>query len=118
MAGCLALRAGADRARRLVTGANVAFTLALGAGRTRPAGLLALGGGFRDGPPAELEPPLPRVAIAHGAADDAVPVDVARRARDVLQRAGTRVLYRETDVGHEIDDAVIPDLRAFLAELP
>ena len=96
---------------------NVAYTLALGAGRARPAAILALGGGFRDAPPDDLEPPLPLVAIAHGRADDAVPVDAARHARDVLERAGATVLYRETDVGHEIDQAVIADLRTFLAEL-
>jgi phospholipase/carboxylesterase len=99
-------------------GANVAYTAAFAAGRARPAGILALGGGFRNGPPADLQPPLPPVAIAHGTADDAVPIDVARQARDVLQRAGATVLYRETDVRHEIDQAVIPDLRAFLAKLP
>jgi phospholipase/carboxylesterase len=99
-------------------GANVAFTLAFGAGRARPAGVLAFSGGFRDGPPANLEPPLPPVAIAHGRADDSVPIDAARHTRGVLQRAGATVLYLETDVGHEIDQAVIPDLRAFLAKLP
>ena len=46
-----------------------------------------------------------------------MPVAVARRGRDVLERAGATVLYRETNVGHEIDEAVVPDLRAFLAKL-
>jgi phospholipase/carboxylesterase len=99
-------------------GANVAFSLALGPRYARPAGVIALGGGFRDELPPDLERPLPAIAIAHGRLDESVPVDVARRARDLLERAGASVLYRETDVGHELDAAVIPDLRAFLEKLP
>ena len=99
-------------------GTNVAYALGLGAGRARPAGVVALGGGFRDEIPPDLGRPLPPIAIAHGRADDVVPVEAAQQARDVLERAGATVLYRETDIGHEIDQAVIPDLRAFLSELP
>ena len=99
-------------------GANVAHSLGFGAGRPRPAGVIALSGGFRRGVAMDLEPPLPPVAIAHGSADESVPVDDARAARDALERAGATVLYLETDVGHEIDEAVVPDLRAFLAKLP
>jgi phospholipase/carboxylesterase len=99
-------------------GTNLAYALALGAGLARPAGLVALGGGFRDGLPPDLERPLPPVAIGHGRSDDAVPVDVARQAREVLERAGAAVLYCETEIGHSIDEAVIPDLRGFLAKLP
>lgn len=98
-------------------GTNLAYALALGPGQARPAGLLALGGGFRDELPPDLERPLPPIAIAHGRGDDAAPVDVARRAREVLERAGAAVLYFETEVGHGTDEAVIPDLRAFLARL-
>ena len=99
-------------------GTNLAYALALASGRPRPAGLVALGGGFRDEYPPDLAHPLPPTAIAHGRADASVPVDVARQARDVLVRAGATVLYRETDVGHAIDPTGIPDLRAFLAALP
>ena len=99
-------------------GANVAYTLALAAGRPRPAGILALGGGFRDEIAPDLARPLPPIAIAHGRADDVVPVDVARHVRDRLEEAGASVVYRETDIGHEIDQAVVPALRAFLAKLP
>ena len=99
-------------------GTNLAYALALGPAHVRPAGLLALGGGFRDELPPDLERPLPPIAIAHGRADDVVPVDVARQEREVLERAGATVVYCETEIGHEIDDAVIPDLRAFLAKLP
>ena len=99
-------------------GTNLAYALALGPGHARPAGLIALGGGFRRELPPDLERPLPPIAIAHGRADEAVPVGVARETRDVLERAGASVLYCETDIGHAIDQAVIPELRAFLASLP
>jgi phospholipase/carboxylesterase len=102
----------------LSQGANVAFAVGLGPRYARPGGLIALAGGFRDELPPDLDRPLPPIAIAHGRADEAVPVTVARAARDVLEGAGATVLYRETDGGHGIDDTVIPDLRAFLAKLP
>jgi phospholipase/carboxylesterase len=102
----------------LSQGANVAYAVGLGPRYARPAGLIALAGGFRDELPPDLERPLPPIAIAHGRADEAVPITVARAARDVLEGAGATVLYRETDSGHGIDEAVIPDLRAFLARLP
>ncbi len=99
-------------------GTNLAYALALGPGHARPAGLIALGGGFRNELPPDLARPLPPIAIGHGRSDDAVPVHVARQARDALERAGAAVLYCETEIDHRIDDDVIPDLRAFLAKLP
>jgi predicted esterase len=102
----------------LSQGANVAYSVGLGARYARPAGVIALAGGFRNELPPDLERPPPPIAIAHGRADESAPVSVARYARDVLERAGATVLYRETDSGHGIDEAVIPDLRVFLAKLP
>jgi predicted esterase len=102
----------------LSQGANVAYAVGLSPRYQRPAGVIALAGGFRDDLPPDLERPLPPIAIAHGRADESVPVSVARHARDVLERAGATVLYRETHSGHGIDEAVIPDLRSFLAKLP
>jgi phospholipase/carboxylesterase len=57
---------------------------------------------------------LPSVAITHGTLDDVVPVDAARHARDLLEAAGAEVLYRETEIGHELDQQVIPELREFV----
>jgi phospholipase/carboxylesterase len=99
-------------------GTNLAYALALGPGLERPAGLVALAGGFRDELPPDLERPPPPVLIAHGRTDDAVPVSVARHARDALERAGAAIVYCETDVGHEVDQAVVPKVRDFLARLP
>jgi predicted esterase len=98
-------------------GTWLAYVLALGRGRPRPAALLALGGRLPDELPLDLQPPFPAIAIAHGRADDAVPVDRARVARRTLEAAGANVLYRETEVGHHIDAAVVPDLAGFLSGL-
>lgn len=99
-------------------GGMVAYALALARGRPRAAGVLALGAMLLSDPPPDLERPLPRIAIGHGTADDAVDIEHARGARDVLARAGGDVLYLETGIGHEIDQEIVPDLRAFLATLP
>ena len=100
-------------------GAVAAFCLALGAGRPRPAGLLALGGWYEDGPEEpDVTRPLPPVALYHGRNDDVVPIESVRRTRDVLSAAGADLLYLETDAGHSTDDAVLPDLQAFLLRLP
>jgi phospholipase/carboxylesterase len=99
-------------------GGMVAYALALARGRPRPAAVLALGALLVPDPPPDLARPLPRIAIGHGTADDAVGIEHARAARDLLASAGGDVLYLETGIGHEIDHEIVPDLRAFLAALP
>lgn len=100
-------------------GAVMSYALALGAGRPRPAGLLALSGfvpsveGFAldlDG--AEGFP----AAITHGALDPVIGVDFGRAARDRLAAAEAAVTYHEAPVGHEIDPAWIPELTGWLQE--
>jgi phospholipase/carboxylesterase len=86
-------------------GAVMAYSLALGAGRPRPAAIVAFSGfiptvaGFE----LDLSPPLPPVAIGHGTLDSVIEVEWGRRAREVLERAGAEVLYRETPMFHQID---------------
>jgi phospholipase/carboxylesterase len=99
-------------------GGMVAYALGLTRGRPRPAGLIALGAQLPPEPPPDLERPSPPIAIGHGTADDAVDVEHARAARDLLRGAGAEVLYLETGIGHQIDQAIVADLRAFLAKLP
>ncbi len=101
----------------LLGGWSQGTSVAYGAGLSLaqpPAGLIALGGWIPDAVPADLTHPPPRAFIAHGANDDAVPVEAARHARDRLADAGASVTYHETEVGHCIDQAIIPALRAFL----
>src|SRR5262245_39749118 len=86
-------------------GAVMSYALGLGAGRPRPAAILAFSGfipsvdgyeldlGARAGLPA---------GIAHGSLDPIIGVEFGRRARVALETAGLVVSYREDPVGHTI----------------
>jgi len=100
-------------------GAVMTYALGLGAGRPRPAGLIALSGfmptvpGFALG----LEPPLPRVAIGHGVLDPVISVDWSRDARARLTDAGADVTYHESPhMAHSIDPAFFRELPTWLAD--
>ena len=98
-------------------GSVMAYALALGADRPAPAGLLAMSGFIPEVDGFELElsrPGLP-IAITHGTLDPIIGVQFGRAARQRLEAAGNRLLYRESAVGHGIDPAVVPDLRAWMA---
>jgi len=98
-------------------GSVMAYALALAGGRPSPAGLLAMSGFIPDveGFELDLERPGLPIAITHGTLDPIIGVDFARAARQRLEAAGNRLLYRESPVGHGIDPGVVPDLREWLA---
>lgn len=97
-------------------GAVMAYALALAAGRPSPAGLLAISGFIpeTDGFELDLERPGLPIAIAHGTLDPIIGVQFARAARQRLEAAGNRLLYREAPVAHGIDPRVLPELREWL----
>jgi phospholipase/carboxylesterase len=97
-------------------GAVMSYALALAAGRPCPAGLLAMSGFIPEveGFELDLERPSLPIAITHGTLDPIISVEFARLARQQLEASGNRLLYRESPVGHGIDPAVLPDLRAWL----
>ena len=99
-------------------GAVMTYTLGLGHGRPRPAGLIALSGFIPtvEGFDLDVEPPLPRVAIGHGAFDPVISVEWGRRARAQLESAGADVTYRESPMPHTIDPRYLGELRGWLAE--
>ncbi len=99
-------------------GAVMAWALSLGAGRPRPAAILALSGFVPTVPGFELDlaPPLPRVAIGHGALDPVISVEWGRRARDLVEEAGGAVLYHESPIGHSIDPAFLRTVAGWVAE--
>ncbi len=101
-------------------GAVMSYAIGLGPDRPTPAGIMALSGFIPtvEGFELELERAsgLP-VAIAHGSADEVIPVEFGRDARDRLQAAAADLLYRESPVPHTIDPAIIPDLREWLAKM-
>jgi phospholipase/carboxylesterase len=98
-------------------GAVMAYALGLGAGRPRPASLLAFSGFIPtvDGWELDTASPFPPVAIAHGTYDPVIPVEFGRQACATLEAAGADVVYRESPIEHWIDPAVVVELRELVA---
>jgi phospholipase/carboxylesterase len=98
-------------------GAVMTYALGLGAGRPRPAGLIALSGFVPTVPGFELDlaQPLPRVVVGHGALDPVISVEWGRRAHTLLREAGADVTYHESPhLAHSIDPAFFRELPAWL----
>ncbi len=98
-------------------GAVMTYALGLGAGRPRPAALIALSGFMPTVPGFELDlsRPLPPVAIGHGTHDPVIGVEWSRQARETLEQAGAAVLYRESPMPHTIDPSFVDELAPWLA---
>jgi phospholipase/carboxylesterase len=98
-------------------GAVMSLALGLGKGRPRPAAIVALSGFVPtvEGWEPDLSEPLPRIAIGHGEFDPVIPVEFARRAKELLERAGADLLYREYPLMHSIDPRVLRELQSWLA---
>lgn len=79
------------------------------------AGIICMSGGLYevDLPDLQTRAGLP-VLIAHGAADDVVPVNYARRARRVLEDGGLDVEYHEYPMGHQVAMEEAAVVKAFL----
>ena len=99
-------------------GAVMTYSLGLGAGRPRPAALLALSGFIPTVPGFELdlEPPLPPIAIGHGTYDPVIGVEWGRRAKALLEEAGADLIYREYPLPHTIEPGFLAELRPWLAD--
>jgi phospholipase/carboxylesterase len=97
-------------------GAVMSYALGLGADRQRPAGIIALSGFLPtvEGFELDLERPLPPIAIGHGTYDPVIGVEWGRRAKDLLERAGADVLYRESPLPHTVDPAFLGELQPWL----
>jgi len=115
--------AGLDYDRAIIggfsQGAVMTYALSLGAGRPKPAGLIALSGFIPTAPGfvLDLEPPLPRAALGHGALDPVISADWTRRAFETLRAAGADVVYRESPVmAHSIDPGLFRELPAWIRE--
>ena len=98
-------------------GTVMSYALGLGGDRPAPAGILALSGFI---PTVEgWEPSLTtrarqQVLIAHGRQDMVIPVTFARRAHELLERAGFTVDYRESDAAHNVDPGDVPRTTVWL----
>jgi phospholipase/carboxylesterase len=100
-------------------GSVMSYALGLFRGRPAPAGIIALSGFIPEVEGHELElqsrDGLP-VAIGHGSLDEVISVQFGRSARDRLTAGGLDVTYRESAMGHTIDERFIEELRGWLAE--
>jgi phospholipase/carboxylesterase len=100
-------------------GSVMSYALGLGAGRPRPAGIMALSGFLPQVEGFELDfdqaAGLP-VAIGHGTHDPVIPVEFGREAREQLSEAGARVTYRESPMPHTIDPGFLRELPGWLRE--
>lgn len=99
-------------------GAVMSYTLGLGAGRQRPAGILAFSGFLPDIEGWQADLPgrhgLP-VFMAHGNRDRVIGVSFARLLRDRLVEAGLNVSYHESEAAHRIDPRELPGAGAWVA---
>jgi len=101
-------------------GAVMTYALGLGAGRPRPAGLIALSGFVPTVPGFELDlsAQFPRLALGHGALDPVISVDWGRRARDLLEEAGAEPVYCESPaLGHSVDPEFLRELPGWLDDV-
>jgi phospholipase/carboxylesterase len=100
-------------------GAVMGYALALGAGRPRPAAVVAFSGFIPSVEGFDLaladRAGLP-VSISHGSLDPVISVTFGRDARDRLTAAGLAVRYREDAVGHTISPGALAQARAVLEE--
>jgi phospholipase/carboxylesterase len=100
-------------------GSVMAYALGLGAGRPRPAGIMALSGFLPEVDGFELDlgkaAGLP-VAIGHGTHDPVIPVEFGRDARARLTEAGAEVTYRESPMPHTIDPGFLRELPGWISE--
>jgi phospholipase/carboxylesterase len=98
-------------------GAVMSYAAGLGAGRPRPAAIIALSGFVPvvEGFELDFEPPLPPIAIAHGTLDPVISVEFGRRARELLERAGAHVLYEEAPLPHMVDPRFLARLQPWIS---
>lgn len=98
-------------------GTVMSYALALGAGRPRPGGLIAMSGFMPEveGWSADLETRsgLP-IYVHHGANDPVITVDFARAARRRLEQAGLSPDYRETPAGHWLPPEIVGEVKDFV----
>jgi phospholipase/carboxylesterase len=98
-------------------GGAVSLALALGMGRPRAAGILAMScflpmvRGWRIDVRAKRDM---AAYVTHGTFDNIIPVTFGRIVRDELTEGKLDVTYRETRIQHSIDPELIPEMQTWL----
>jgi phospholipase/carboxylesterase len=99
-------------------GSVMSYSLGLPADRPAPAGILAFSGfvpAVEGWEPHPADRTTTRAFVAHGRNDPVIPVELAHRARALLEAGGLDVAYHESDVVHTIDPAHLPAAAAWLS---
>jgi phospholipase/carboxylesterase len=99
-------------------GAVMSYATALGPGRPRPAGVIALSGFIPtvDGWSPDFSDRAGLDVIHHhGRMDPVIGVEFGHAARDTLEAGGVAVHYVETDAGHWVPPEILPPLARFVA---
>jgi len=100
-------------------GSVMSYAVGLGAGRPRPAAIMALSGFIPEVEGFQLDlsgaAGLP-VAIGHGTHDPVIAVEFGREARGRLVEAGAEVTYRESPMPHTIDPGFLRELSGWLGQ--
>jgi phospholipase/carboxylesterase len=98
-------------------GAVMSYALGLGAGRPRPAAIVALSGFIPTAPGWALDEQLDGypAALGHGTFDPIIDVEFGREAKERLESAGAEVTWRESPIQHTIDPDYVEELRGFVA---
>ena len=110
-----------DSERVVLLGFSQGAVMSLGAQALQPesvAGVIALSGYF----PIEVESEAGNLVgrpafVAHGVHDEIIPVEAGRRTRDLLERHGVDLTYREYAMAHQVSAEEMADSRSWLNEV-
>ena len=110
-----------DPERVVLLGFSQGAVMSLGTQALQPesvAGVIALSGYF----PIEVESEAGNLVgrpafVAHGVYDDIIPAEAGRRTRDLLERHGVDLTYREYSMAHQVSAEEMGDVRGWLDQL-
>lgn len=57
------------------------------------------------------------IFISHGILDPVIPIAMPRKTKEILSRSNAIVSYNEYNMGHEINEECLVDVKAWLAAL-
>ena len=100
-------------------GAVMSYALGLSADRPALAGILAFSGfvpTVEGWEPALADRTGTRAFVSHGRNDPVISVEFGQRARELLTAGGLDVVYRESELGHQIDPAHLREAATWLAD--
>jgi len=103
--------------RTVLLGFSQGGAMALDVGTALPlAGIVACSGYPHQGwqPAAAPDQPLPPVLLSHGREDPVVPFAASEALLELLTGAGAQARLLAFDGGHTIDQAVLPEIAAFV----